>query len=397
MSGRASAGLASSAAVGASASPALEVRKAGLAGLRVLVAHDWIVSWAGSERCVEEMLRLFPDADLRVGLVSPAIRERNDTTRRAVETWLARLPGARNHHRWFLPFEGLAFATLDTSGYDLVISSSHSFAKMVRARPGAAHLCYCYSPPRYLYDLSETYRRDARGIQRLALTAATGPLRWVDRRSARGVGRFVGISRFIAQRIQRAYGLQADVVYPPVAGRRGHKRDLPRGNFLLHLGRLVAYKRVDLAIRAAERVGIHLVIAGDGPERARLEQMAGSGTTFLGEVSEAEAARLLSTCAAFVFCAEEDFGIAPVEANAHGTPVVGLARGALTETMVAGETAELFETPDVDDLAGAIERALDRGWDRTAIRRNAARFSAASFREGLVHSIKALVQHPRVR
>ena len=147
------------------------------------------------------------------------------------------------------------------------------------------------------------------------------------------------------------------------------------------------YKRLDLAVRAAERLGVRLVVAGEGPERAKLEAMAGPHTEFVGAVSEEEAGELLSTCAAFVFCAEEDFGIAPVEANAHGAPVVGLARGGLLETMVEGVTAEFFREESVDAVAGAIRRALDRPWDAERLYANAERFSPASFRAGFVRSV----------
>lgn len=359
-----------------------------LRGLRVLIAHDWLVSWAGSERCVEEMLRIFPDADLVAGVVAPSMRRYNAVTRRAKETWLARLPGARTHHRWFLPLEGLAFASLDTRKYDLIISSSHAFAKMVRRAPHAVHVCYCYSPPRYLWDLSATYRQDARGMQRLALVGALGGLRRVDRWSARGVDHFIAISQYIADRVQRCYGRRADVVYPPVTAKPLDGPIHQREHFILSLGRLVPYKRVDLVVEAAERLGVRLVVAGDGPDRARLEALAGPHTEFVGAVSEAEAAKLYSTCAAFVFCADEDFGIAPVEANAHGAPVVGFGRGGLLETMREGVTAELFAQQTVDSLTDAIGRALDRSWDAAQLRANAERFAPENFRAGLVRSIE---------
>jgi glycosyltransferase involved in cell wall biosynthesis len=359
-----------------------------LRGLRVLIAHDWLVAWAGSERCVDEMLRIFPDADLVAGVVAPSMRQFNAMTRRAEETWLARLPGARTHHRWFLPLEGLAFASLDTRKYDLIISSSHAFSKMVRRGPHAVHVCYCYSPPRYLWDLSATYRRDARGIQRLALVGALGGLRRMDRWSARGVDHFISISRYIADRVQRCYGRRADVVYPPVTAKPWSGPMYPRENFILSLGRLVPYKRVDLIVQAAERLGVRLVVAGDGPDRSRLEALAGPHTEFVGAVSEEAAAKLFSTCAAFVFCAEEDFGIAPVEANAHGAPVVGFGRGGLLETMRPDVTAEFFYEQTVDAVADAIERTLSRSWQGAELRANAERFSPVAFRRDFIRSIE---------
>lgn len=355
---------------------------------RVLIAHDWLVDWAGSERCVEQMLHVFPNADLLVGVLDPRMRGLNAVTQRARETWLARVPFARTRHRWFLPLEAAAFASVDTSDYDLVISSAHAFSKAVRTSGNTLHVSYCYSPPRYLWDLSETYRERATWVQRLALSAGSDIMKRVDIRTASSVDHFIGISRYVAERINRCYGRDAEVVYPPVTPRTDATQVYERGDFILHLGRLVPYKRVDLVIAAAERLRIPLVVAGDGPDRARLEHLAGRFTTFRGRVSEDEASRLLSTCRAFVFCAEEDFGIAPVEANAHGTPVVGYGKGALLETMIDGRTGVLFPEQSVDAVAAAIERALGMTWRAEHLRINAARFGAQRFRVEFLAAIQ---------
>jgi glycosyltransferase involved in cell wall biosynthesis len=358
-----------------------------LAGLRVLITHEWLYTWAGAERVLAELFRVFPSADLVTSVVTNEMRGYNDVVARASETWLARLPFARQRYRWLVPFQGAAFASLDTTSYDLVISSSHSFAKMVRVRPPTVHVCYCYSPPRYLWDLSAVYRSRATLMQRAALAIGAPALRRLDRWSASRVDYFIGISDHVARRILGAYGRAADVVYPPVASKAGPAIQGSRGNFLLYLGRLVPYKRVDLAIAAAEQLRVPLVIAGDGPDRAYLQRLAGRYTEFLGHVSEQQAAHLLASCAAYVHPAEEDFGIAPVEANAHGAPVVGLARGGLAETMVPGVTAELFEEQSVDAVAEALRRALARRWDAVLLRENAARFAPGRFREAIGASV----------
>ncbi|HJU66303.1 MAG TPA: glycosyltransferase [Gemmatimonadaceae bacterium] len=362
---------------------------------RVLIVHDWIASWAGAERVLEAILEIFPHADVVVGIIAPKLKNLNDVTRKARETWLASLPGARTNHRWFLPLEGAAFASLDTGRYDVIISSTHAFSKMVRRRSGAVHVCYCHSPPRYLWDLSATYRENARGLQRLALVSATGVLRTVDRWSAGAVDTFLANSKFIADRIRRCYQRHADVVYPPVRAKAIGSARLERGNFLLHVGRLVSYKRVDLAIAAAEQLGVRFIVAGDGPERGRLERLAGGHTEFVGEVSETDAAHLLSTCAAFVFCSEEDFGIAPVEANAHGAPVVGYGRGGLLETMVPGVTAELFHEPSVAAVSSAVRAALARDWSTDLLMANAQRFSLERFREQFATAVGRAVSESR--
>lgn len=360
-----------------------------LRSLRVLIVHDWIVAWGGAERTVEELLAVFPQADLVVGVLGAGRRTLNDVTRRARETWLARLPFARHHHRWFLPLYTAAFATVDTAGYDLVISSSHAFAKMVRTAPDVPHLCYCHSPPRYLWDLHAEYRRSG-DASALALALAAPLLRVIDRLSARRIDVLVANSEYIAQRIERAYGRSATVVYPPVTPKPVGPRARARDDVLLSFGRLVPYKRVDLAIDAANAMGARLIVAGDGPERARLERLAGPTVTFRGEVSEQEAGELMERCRAMLFCAEEDFGIAPVEANAHGLPVVALRRGGAVETMRDGVTAEFFDVPTVDAVVDAVRRADARRWDDAAIRANAARFSADRFHEAIVGQVRML-------
>ena len=362
-----------------------------LASVRTLLVHDWVVQWGGAERVLPEILALVPNADVVVGVMHPDRRSENSLTRRARETWLARLPLARTHHRWFVPLHYSAFRSIDTSAYDLVISSATGFAKAVRPRPGRPHVCYCNSPPRYLWDLAQAYRTLAGGVRGTLLGAAAPMLRALDRRSAMGVTHFIANTEHVAGRIRRAYGRDAAVVYPP-AERKPAPPAGAREDFLLVLGRLVAYKRVDLAIRAAERLGRRLVVAGDGPERQKLERLAGLNTTFLGEVDEPHAGELLERCAAFVFCGEEDFGIAPVEANLHGAPVVGFGRGGLVETMVSGDTAVFFERQEVDAVAAAIERASGMPWDHAKIRANGARFSPARFRASFGAELKRALE-----
>lgn len=353
-----------------------------LAGLRVLVVHQWLYTRAGAERVLEHLLEVVPQADVLAGIVAPHFRATNDTFARTRESWVGRLPGARRHHRWFLPAHALAFAMHDTRGYDLIISVSHAFEKAIQARPGAVHVSYCLSPPRYLWDLSAEHARYATMPQRIALAAARAPLRMLDRACARGVHHFVSLSHHVAARVRRVYGRDSAVVYPPVAS----KAAIPRARrepFLLTIGRLVPYKRVDLAIRAAELLGMRLVVAGAGPEMARLKRIAGPHTEFVGEIPEQDAARLLSTCAAFVFCAEEDFGIAPLEANAHGAPVIAYGAGAALETIVEGETGVFFTEPSSDAVAQAARRCLERSWDEDVLRSNARRFSPDAFRDGM--------------
>lgn len=356
--------------------------------LRVLIVHDWIVAWGGAERTVEQMLHVFPEADVVVGVMSKRRATLNEVTRRARETWMARLPFARTHHRWFLPAYPAAFATIKTTKYDLVVSSSSAFAKSVLVRRGVPHLCYCHTPPRYLWDLQSAYDADG-SLAGKALRLAGPALRAIDRSSSRRVTRFLANSEFVAERIARAYGRSSSVLYPPVTPKPEVPRLEPRSDAFLSLGRLVPYKRVDLAVRAATQENLPLIVAGDGPERSRLEAMAGPSVSFLGEVSEAQAGKLMSNSRAMLFCAEEDFGITPVEANAHGLPVVAFGKGGARESLIDGRTAVFFDDAEPSSLLEAIERLTVTHWDDGVIRANAARFSPETFRCGLAAAARS--------
>jgi glycosyltransferase involved in cell wall biosynthesis len=349
--------------------------------LRVLLVHEWLYTWAGAERVLDELTVLMPQADILCGIVTAEMRAKHAIAARALESWVGMIPGARTRHRWFFPLHAAAFAAFDTTRYDLIVSVSHAFEKMIRPRNGAIHVCYCLSPPRYLWDLRETHEDMATTPERLALHTAAPLLRAIDRMGAARVHQFVSISRHVADRVRRCYARDSTVVYPPVRAKPNVLGPTPNGgSYLLSLGRLVPYKRTDLAIRAAELLGMKLVVAGDGPERPRLERLAGKHTEFAGEVSEEQAANLRANCSAFVFCAEEDFGIAPLEANAFGKPVVAYGRGAAKETLVDGESGVFFDRQEASDVAAAIERCLALDWDPQRIRKNADRFAPSRFR-----------------
>lgn len=358
-------------------------------GFKVLLAHDWILGWWGSERVVEQILRICPEADLVSAIVDPKVAAAQLPQTRVRELWVGKIPGARRLYQWLLPLEAVAFARVSTSEYDLVISSSHALAKTVSGGRTGTHICYCHSPPRYLWDQYHHYYRRSSGLRRLALRFARRPFRVLDRATARGVTHFVTNSKFVARRVELAYGRKSRVIHPPVARKddgvftSGRQRE----GFLLYLGRLVPYKRVDLIVAAARKHGIRTVIAGDGSELPHLQALAPPNVEFLGHVTDREAAELLDTCAAFVFCGEEDFGIAPVEANAHGAPVVALRAGGISESMCDGETAILFDHPSEDSLCDAVRRALGRSWDDDVLRANAARFSPERFRDEFANMI----------
>src|SRR2546426_4567825 len=302
-------------------------------GARVALVHDWLTGMRGGERCLEVLCELFPEAPLFTllhvpGSVTPLIE-----SRRIVTSFVQRLPRAAARYRYYLPAFPLAISRFDLSGYDLVVSMSHCVAKGVRVAPRALHVCYCFSPMRYVWDLYDDYFGPGRGLAaRVLVPRVAAALRRWDRRTA-GVHRFVAIPRHTADRIRRAYARPADVTPPPVDVQRFEITDTADDYYLV-VGALAPYKRIDLAVGAANRLRRRLVVVGTGPEEARLRALAGPTVTFLGWRPDAEVAGLYARCRALLFPAVEDFGIAPLEAAAAGRPTIALAPGGAAAPLV---------------------------------------------------------------
>ena len=373
-------------------------------GARVALVHDWLTGMRGGERCLEVLCELFPEAPLFTLLHVPGSVTPQIENRRIVTSFVQRLPRAAARYRYYLPAFPLAISRFQLSGYDLVLSMSHCVAKGVRVPPRARHLCYCFSPMRYVWDLSSDYFGPGRGLAARVLgPPLAGALRRWDRQTV-GVHRFVAISRHIADRIRRAYDRTADVIYPPVDVQRFAIADAADDYYLV-VGALVPYKRIDLAVGAATRLGRPLVVVGTGPEEARLRALAGPSVTFLGWRPDAEVARLYARCRALIFPAVEDFGITPLEAAAAGRPTIALARGGALETMVgldapdAAPTAVFFAEQSVEALVDAIARfegAEDR-FDPKALRARAEAFDRPVFKQRLREYIAARWDERRAR
>jgi glycosyltransferase involved in cell wall biosynthesis len=360
--------------------------------MRVAIAHEWLVRYAGSERCVEGMLEAFPGAQLLTTVV-----ERDavpPTLRDARPSFLQHLPGSRSHHEWFLPLMPLAwrFASVPPD-VDVVISSSHACAKAVRPANGTAHLCYCYTPMRYAWDFQAEHSRFPAPI-RLAARAGMAWFRGWDRRTAERVDGFVAISSAVADRIRRYYGRTAQVIHPPVdtdfftpGGERGDE--------FLYVGRLVSYKRADLVVRAFSGLPYRLAVVGDGHLGAQLRATAPDNVRFLDEVDAAGLRELYRSARALVYPADEDFGIVMAEAQACGTPVVALAAGGALDIVEPEETGWLLPAQTVDELRRAVGRAAEEELDAVAIRRHAERFSRERFRRELRAAVEELVARHR--
>lgn len=363
--------------------------------MKIAIVHDWLTTYRGGERVVEELLRMFPEADLFSVVDFMEERDRHMLQGRVPKTsFIQRMPFARKRYRVYLPLMMAAVEQFDLSGYDLVISSSSAVAKGVITGPGQVHVSYVHSPIRYAWDLQHVYLREAgldRGPRGLYARALLHYVRMWDQRTANGVDCFVANSGFIATRIWKTYRREARVVYPPVETDRFTPTAEPRGDFYLTASGLVPYKRVPMIAEAfAAMPDKTLVVVGDGPEMPALRKAAGPNVKVLGYQSHDELLRLFRSAKAFVFAAEEDFGITLVEAQACGTPVIAYGRGGALESIRGLDhdrpTGVFFPEQTPASLVEAVDRFeanADR-FDATAIRDNALRFAPDEFRRRLL-------------
>jgi glycosyltransferase involved in cell wall biosynthesis len=365
---------------------------------RIAVVHDWLVDYSGAERVLAEILHCFPQADLFALLDHMPAQERAPLGgRQARTTFLQRMPGIASHLGNYLALMPLAIEQLDVTGYDLVISNSHAVAKGVIVSPDALHVSYLCSPMRYAWDMQFAYLRGAEGAQ--GIRGAL--LRWLlhrlriwDHRSAAGVDCFLADSRFVARRILKAYRRPAQVIYPPVDTDR-YRPGGERGAHYLTVSRLWQYKRVDLLIEAfASMPERRLVVIGDGPELRRLRALAPANVELLGHQPADALLDHMQRARAFLFAAVEDFGIAPVEAMACGTPVIALRRGGAAETVrgldADAPTGVFFEEQSAAAVAAAVEtfEANRHRITPQACRSRAEYFSAPRFREELTDFVR---------
>ncbi len=376
--------------------------------MKVALVHDWLTGYRGGERVLAALCELYPQADLFTlvhvpGSCGPVIESRRITT-----SFLQALPRAQTHYRHYLPLFPAAVERLDLRGYQLVISTSHAVAKGCRPAPGAVHISYVHTPMRYLWDQFDAYFGPGRASLpvRLAARAVAPALRRWDVESTGRVDGLIANSRFVSQRCERVWGRAADaVVYPPVetglfqpaAGLTSEERG-ERG-YALILSALVPYKRVDLAVRAFSRARRRLIVAGGGPELERLRALAGPTVEVRGVVASDELQRLYALAAFFVLPGEEDFGIAPVEAQAAGRPVLALGKGGALETVRTGRepTGVFFAEPTEESLLAALPEIdrLAREVAPASIREWALRFDAGRFKPELEQTIAALLRAGR--
>lgn len=334
--------------------------------MKSALLHYWLTNVRGGEKVLAALARLLPDADVFTHAYVPERLSGLLEGRRVRESFIARLPLGRSHPQAWLPLMPLASRSLDLDAYDLIVSSESGPIKGVRrrSRSGQRHVCYCHTPMRYLWDCWDEYYRNASLPGKAAMRLFTPPLRRADHKSAESVDLFVANSRFVADRIKRIYGRDAEVVHPPVDVAFFSAATVPPAGgepYYLYAGAKVQYKRLDLAQEACRRLGRRLVVAGGGA------------------VSDEELRSLYAGARALLFPGLEDFGIVPVEAQAAGTPVIAYGAGGALETVADGVSGLFFPEQTVDSLVGAIEEFESRSWSADACRNNARRFAPEVF------------------
>lgn len=374
--------------------------------MKIAIVHDWLVTYAGAERVLEQVLNCYPQADLFSMIDFLEKDQRGFILNKPVTTSaIQKIPGAKKNYRSFLPLMPLCVEQFDLSSYDLIISSSYAVAKGVITGPDQLHICLCYSPMRYAWDLTHEYLKETgldRGVKSWAARLILHYMRLWDVRTSNGVDDFIAISKFVARRIYKVYRRNSVVIYPPVDVSYFECED-NKEDYYLTASRLVPYKSIPLIIEAfAKMPDKKLIVIGDGPELSKCKSLAGSNVEILGWQPNDVLKRHMQKARAFIFAAEEDFGIVPLEAQACGTPVIAYGRGGALETIHAenssSPTGVLFHEKNIEGICDAV-RKFENGLSISshACRMNAERFSIERFQRDFKLKVEKSFEAHRAR
>ena len=338
--------------------------------MKIALVHDYLTQRGGAERVFELLCKYFPDADIFTSLYDP--EKTIDLGKRLVSTTpLQKLPGSTKYFRLLAPFYYPAFRSLDLQDYDLIISSTSSFAKGIKKRPGAKHICFCHNVTRFLWDI-ETYLKEYSEYKKFypLLENILQSMRKLDLKYAREPDIYIANSSVVATRIKNIYRRKSIVINYPIS-RDNFQFEEKKQDFYLVSSRLLGYKRIDVTIKAFNNLGWPLIITGDGPEKKYLESLAAKNVRFLGYVSDRKRRNLMSKASCVIVTALEDYGLVPIEANASGTPVIAYGRGGVLDTQICGITGVLFERQTPESLEKALLKAKNIQWNYAKIRDHA--------------------------
>ncbi len=338
--------------------------------MKIALVHDYLTQRGGAERVFELLCQHYPNADIFTSLYDP--QRTIDLSDRLVQTTvLQKIPGAVKNFRLMAPFYFPAFRALDLQAYDLIISSSTSFAKAVRKKPGARHICFCHNVTRFLWD-TETYLREYEDYKYFApaIEQIFAFMRKVDLNYAQEPDLYIANSSVVRERIEKIYGKPAITINYPIDTSKFIFSDC-KSDYYLASARMISYKRLDIVVEAFNWLGKTLWISGDGPERERLQAKALPNIKFLGQVTDSERKELFSNAKSVIVAALEDYGLVPVEANASGTPVIAYGAGGVLDTQVPGKTGVFFQRQTPESLSVALAKASETSWDYQEIRNHA--------------------------
>lgn len=353
--------------------------------MRVAIVHYWFLVFGGGERVVEVLADMYPQADIFTLFADDKSIPESLRSHKVTASFLNSSKLARKLNRAVFPIYPLAIESLDLRGYDLIISSDSPPVKGILKDSHQLHLCYCHTPGRFLWDYHKTFRQTLPWLARPAFSIASGYVRRWDYAAAQRVSAFVANSNYVSRRIEAYYGRESTVIYPPIDTKRGYI-SAHHDDYYLHIGRLVAGKRVELMIEACNRLGRRLVIAGTGREEKTLKSLAGPTVEFLGRVEEAALPDLYANCRALLFAAEEDFGMVPLEAQSYGRPVIAYAKGGSLETvrghgLHSAPTGLFFHEQTAEALSDAMKNfeLVESSFQPSAIQDHARRFDTSVF------------------
>ncbi len=352
--------------------------------MRLALVHDWLNQIGGAEDVLEQLVSMYPRAPIYTSMYAPDLMPPAYRDWPIRTAWMDKLPGIHTHHQRYLPLYPLAWSQLDLSAYDVVLSNKSGFCHGVRAGADTLHICYCLTPTRYIWELEHYLARErfSAAVRLAARVVARLYRRW-DYAAAQRVGHFIAISTEVQRRIRRYYHRESVIIYPPVEVAERFTPSAQVDDYFLVVSRLVPYKRIDLAVQACSRLGLPLLVAGSGRDRARLEAMAGPSVQFLGYVPDEDLPDLFARARAFIFPGLEDFGITPVQAQAAGRPVIAYRGGGALDTVVEGKTGAFFTEQTVEALMAALQAFDPADYDPQTVRAHAMQFDAAHFRRAL--------------
>ncbi|PJZ53988.1 glycosyltransferase [Leptospira adleri] len=363
--------------------------------MKVAIIHDWLNGMRGGELVLDSLLKIYPSADLFTlfytpGKLNPRIEQRKITT-----AFTNNLPFKDTKYRWYLPLFPTAIESLDLKGYDLVISSSHCVAKGVITDPDSFHFSYVHSPMRYVWDLYYDYFPSRKGLKFFAFELISNYLRTWDAASSSRVDSFWSNSEFVARRIRKFYRRESEVIFPPCLPEKWKVVSEKKDDFYLIVSAFAPYKRIDLAIEAFRKNGKRLVLIGGGQEFKKLTSHLPKNIEVLPHLKREEVLEYYKKAKAFIFPGMEDFGIAPVEAQAYQTPVIAFGKGGALETVISGKTGIFFQEQTVESLNEAIERSDRISWKTSDFQRNVSRFTEEKFIIEIKKQVETRMRTPR--